>query len=66
MASSAIDWSNRSAETNNLYPDFDSFFRVLVEAELLYPGMLDQMCVGWYMDDAEKEELREGNDPRGK
>ena len=42
------------------YPDFDSFFRVLVEAELLYPGMLDQMSVGRYMDDAEKEELREG------
>jgi hypothetical protein len=40
--------------------DFDSFFRVLVEAELLYPGMLDQMSVDWYMDDAEKEELREG------
>ncbi len=40
--------------------DFDSFFRVLVEAELLYPDMLDQMSVDWYMDDAEKEELREG------
>ena len=40
--------------------DFDSFFRVLAEAELLYPGMLDQMSVDWYMDDAEKEELREG------
>jgi hypothetical protein len=40
--------------------DFDSFFRVLVEAELLYPGALDQMFEDWLMNDDEKEKLRDG------
>jgi hypothetical protein len=41
-------------------PDFDRFFKVLVEAELLYPGMLDQMFEDWSMNDDEKEKLRDG------
>ena len=57
--SEKLYWDLRYVEAER-DPDFDSFFRVLVEAELLYPGMLDQMSVDWYMDDAEKEELREG------
>ena len=41
-------------------PNFDSFFRVLAETELLYPGALDQMFEDWFMNDDEQEKLRDG------
>ena len=40
--------------------DFDSFFRVLAEAESLFPGALNQMFEDWFMNDDEQEKLRDG------
>lgn len=41
-------------------PNFDRFFRVLAEAESLFPGAPDQMFEDWVMNDDEKEKLRNG------
>ena len=41
-------------------PDFDSFFKVLAEAESLFPGALNQMFEDWFMNDDEQEKLRDG------
>ena len=44
-------------------PDYDSFFRVLAETELLYPGTLEQMCEDGWIDDDKKEKFRESIKP---
>ena len=57
--SDKLFWDVQYVEVDS-NPDFDSFFRVLAETELLFPGALDQMFEDWSMNDDEKEKLRDG------
>ena len=57
--SEKLYWDLQYVEADS-NPDFDRFFRVLAETELLYPGALDQMFEDWFMNDDEKEKLRDG------
>lgn len=57
--SEKLYWDLQYVEADS-NPDFDSFFRVLAETELLYPGALDQMFEDWFMNDDEQEKLRDG------
>jgi hypothetical protein len=57
--SEKLYWDLQYVEVDS-NPNFDSFFRVLAETELLYPGALDQMFEDWFMNDDEQEKLRDG------
>ena len=57
--SEKLYWDLQYVEADS-NPNFDSFFRVLAETELLYPGALDQMFEDWFMNDDEKEKLCDG------
>jgi hypothetical protein len=57
--SEKLYWDLQYVEVDS-NPNFDRFFRVLAETELLYPGALDQMFEDWFMNDDEKEKLRDG------
>jgi hypothetical protein len=57
--SEKLYWDLQYVEVDS-NPNFDRFFRVLAETELLYPGALDQMFEDWFMNDDEQEKLRDG------
>jgi hypothetical protein len=57
--SEKLYWDLQYVEADS-NPDFDRFFRVLAEAESLFPGALNQMFEDWSMNDDEKEKLRDG------
>lgn len=56
--SEKLYWDLQYVEADST-PDYQSFGKVLVEAEWLFPGMLDQMREDCWIDDDDKIRLRE-------